>query len=240
MKTIIITGASGGIGSAIAHALDNPYHKLILMYNKNWEKAVNLKNSLKCESKIIQCDFSSPNEIEKVVNQIITEEDNIFGLINCAGVSIVKQIQDYSTEEINYITTTNLNAPMIITKLVSKAMISLKDGRIINISSMWGVVGASMESVYSASKGGLNTFTLALAKELGPSHITVNSICPGLIDTEMNNNISEDAKREVIESTPLGRIGTPTDISSLVKFLFSEDASFITGQIITVDGGLTL
>ena len=134
----------------------------------------------------------------------------------------------------------NFLSSLLTTKFVSKNMISNKYGKIINISSMWGVVGASMESLYSASKGAINTLTLSLAKELGPSNITVNAICPGLIDTKMNNCLNEDDKLAIVESTPLGRIGKPEDVANLVKFLTSDKASFITGQIITIDGGLTL
>ena len=113
-------------------------------------------------------------------------------------------------------------------------------GRIVNISSMWGKVGASMESLYSASKGAINSFTLALAKELGPSNITVNAICPGLIDTKMNATLSKQDLDEIVASTPIERIGKPEDVASLVKFLTSDEAGFITGQLISVDGGFSL
>ena len=129
---------------------------------------------------------------------------------------------------------------MLLTAHISKNMISNQSGKIVNISSMWGTVGSSMESLYSASKGAINTLTLSLAKELGPSNITVNSICPGLIDTKMNDSLSEETIKSIIDNTPLGRIGTPKDVANLVDFLISEKANFITGQIITIDGGFTL
>ena len=240
MKTIIITGASGGIGADIAKTLDKEGNKLILLYNKNFDKIKELEHLIKCPVLSYSCDLTNPCEIEKTMNEILKVEPNIYALINCAGISVVKQIQDYSIDEINRLTAINLTAPMLLSELVSKSMISNKEGRIINISSMWGVVGASMESVYSATKGGLNTFTLALAKELGPSKICVNSICPGLIDTTMNKNLSKEAIDEVIAYTPVGRIGKTNDISSMVEYLLREDASFITGQIITIDGGFSL
>ena len=145
-----------------------------------------------------------------------------------------------TTEDFNAIMNNNFLSTLLPIKFVSKNMISNKYGKIINISSIWGVVGSSMESIYSASKGAINTLTLSLAKELGPSNITVNAVCPGLIDTKMNNCLTNEDKVAIIESTPLGRIGKPEDVASLVKFLASDKASFITGQIITIDGGLTL
>ena len=128
----------------------------------------------------------------------------------------------------------------MLTAKVSKHMISEKFGKIINISSMWGVVGSSMESLYSASKAAINNLTLSLAKELGPSNINVNAICPGLIDTKMNKNLTKETIDEIVNNTPLGRIGKPEDVANLTEFLLSEKANFITGQIITIDGGLTL
>ena len=119
-------------------------------------------------------------------------------------------------------------------------MVSNQSGKIVNISSIWGKVGASMESLYSASKGAINAFTLSLAKELGPSNITVNAVCPGLIDTSMNAEYSTEDLQNIIDSTPINRIGKPKDVANLVAFLCSDEADFITGQIITVDGGLTL
>ena len=240
MKTIIITGASGGIGSTIAKALDDKENRLILIYNTNKENVESLKNSLNCKCELYKCDLSNSEEVESIFNQIAKNYSDIYGLINCAGISIIKQIQDMTSEEINKLISVNLTSAITISKILSKPMISNKLGRIINISSMWGVVGASMESVYSATKGGLNSFTLALAKELGPSNITVNAICPGLIDTKMNAGLNKETIEEVVSSTPLSRIGTPEDISSLTSFLISPNASFITGQIITVDGGFSL
>ena len=128
----------------------------------------------------------------------------------------------------------------MLTSAVSKHMISEKFGKIVNISSIWGTVGASMESLYSASKGAINALTLSLAKELGPSNITVNAICPGLIDTKMNKSLSQETINNVVEETPLQRIGKPQDVANLVEFLSSDKSNFITGQIITVDGGFSL
>ena len=242
MKTIIITGASGGIGSAIACSLAEKNTNLVLVYHTNKKAVDELKKKLstKCNVMLCKCDLTSEEEVEKMVNSAIKKFSKIDCLINCAGISQFKQIQDISTQDYVQIMNNNFLSSLLTTKFVSKNMISNKYGKIINISSMWGVVGASMESLYSASKGAINTLTLSLAKELGPSNITVNAICPGLIDTKMNNCLNEDDKLAIVESTPLGRIGKPEDVANLVKFLTSDKASFITGQIITIDGGLTL
>ena len=175
-----------------------------------------------------------------MVNKIIKKHKKIDCLINCAGVSLFKLIQDTTEEDYLKVFNANFKSTLLITAKVSKHMISEKFGRIINISSMWGVVGASMESLYSASKGAINNLTLSLAKELGPSGITVNAICPGLIDTKMNKALTKDTIKDIVENTPINRIGLPKDVAELVEFLSSDKASFITGQIITVDGGFSL
>ena len=188
----------------------------------------------------IQCDLTNTEEINNMVEKIIKSYDRIDYLINCAGISKFQQIQDTTDKDFYEIFETNLKSVVMLTAAASKHMISEKKGKIVNISSIWGTVGASMESLYSASKGAINNLTLSLAKELGPSNITVNSICPGLIDTKMNKNLSSETIKEIVENTPLGRIGYPEDIANLTEFLCSDKANFITGQIITVDGGFTL
>ena len=242
MKTIIITGASGGIGGAIATSLAEKNTNLILTYNTHKKSVDELKKKLstKCNVVVCKCNLANEEEVKTLVENTIKKFKEIDILVNCAGVSQFKQIQDISTEDYNLIMQNNFLSTLLATKYVSKNMISNKKGKIINISSMWGVVGASMESLYSASKGAINTLTLSLAKELGPSNINVNAVCPGLIDTKMNSTLTNEDKNSIIESTPLNRIGKPEDVANLVKFLISEKASFITGQIITIDGGLTL
>ena len=237
MKTIIITGASGGIGSEIAHQLDDINNHLILICNNNDVKIDNIK---KANFTIFKCDLTNTNQINSMVNNVISKHKKIDVLINCAGISKFQQIQDTTENDYNEIFNNNLKSTIMLTAAVSKYMISEQYGRIINISSMWGVVGASMESLYSASKGAINTFTLSLAKELGPSNITVNAICPGLINTKMNKTLSEETIKEIVDNTPLNKIGKPEDVANLVEFLISEKANFITGQIITVDGGFSL
>ena len=242
MKTFLITGASGGIGSIIAKTLAKENNKLILVYNKSEEEINNLNNflSTKCTVEIHKCNLTQDEEIQEMVDLIIKTNKKIDCLINCAGISHFEQIQDTTSESFSKVIDNNLKSTILLTAKVSKHMISEKSGKIINISSMWGVVGASMESLYSASKGAINTLTLSLAKELGPSNITVNAICPGLINTKMNKNLSTETINEIIEATPLKKIGTPEDIANLVEFLSSDKANFITGQIITIDGGFSL
>lgn len=241
MKTILITGASGDIGSSIASMFNKKQNNLLLIYNKNKENAEKIKSTLNlCNVEIFCCDLKNSDEIKKLVEEIILKYKKIDYLINCAGISKFQQIQDTTEQDYYEIMDNNLKSTIMLTSYVSKYMISEKYGRIVNISSMWGVVGASMETLYSASKGAINTFTKALAKELGLSNITVNAICPGLIDTKMNKNLTKETVKEIVDATPLNRIGTPKDVANLVEFLCSENASFITGQIITIDGGFSL
>lgn len=238
MKNILITGASGAIGSEIAKTFANKNNHLILIYNLNEPNIKDLEK--KCSVEVFQCDLTCAKNINSTVDKIIKQNKKIDVLINCAGISKFQQIQDTTEADYIQVFDSNVKSTILITSAISKYMISEQKGNIINISSMWGCVGASMESLYSASKGALNTLTLALAKELGPSNINVNAICPGLIDSKMNNSLDKSTIDEIVNSTPISRIGTPKDVANLVEFLASEKASFITGQIITIDGGFTL
>ncbi len=235
MKNVIISGASGDIGKAIANSLSKNYN-LILLYNKN--DITPLAKSLNAQA--YKIDLSVEREVEQFANLIKEKYHTIYGLVNCAGVSLIKQVQDCTSKDYNFVMDNNFKTNFYLTKHLAPLMISQKQGSIVNISSMWGVVGASMEALYSASKGAINSFTLALAKELGPSNIRVNAICPGLIKSKMNTKLNEQEINDIVLSTPLNRIGTPEDVANVVKFLIGEEASFITGQVITVDGGLTL
>ena len=242
-KVAVITGASGDIGSAIALNLaQSGYTHMALIYKSNKTNALNLKSLLEanCNAEIFKCDLTNEKETEDIVNKIINKFNQIDCLVNCAGVSHFQQIQDTTEQDYNKVFNNNIKSTILITKFVSKNMISAKSGKIVNISSIWGSVGASVESLYSASKGAVNTLTLALAKELAPSGINVNCICPGFIKGKMNSTLSSSAIQNIINSTPLMRAGLPDDVANLVSFLCSSKSDFITGQIITVDGGLTL
>jgi len=238
MKTILITGASGGIGNAISKTLAKKNNNLVLIYNSHKPSFDN--QTKHCSVDIYKCDLTNTEQTKNLVEKVIKKFKKIDVLINCAGISKFQQIQDTTDNDYYSLMDTNLKSTIMLTSLVSKYMISEQYGNIINISSMWGVVGASMESLYSASKGAINSFTLSLAKELGPTNIRVNAVCPGLIATKMNKNLSKDTLNEIIECTPLNRIGKPQDVANLVEFLVDEKSSFITGQIITIDGGFTL
>ena len=241
MKTILITGASGGIGSELAKKFAKNHNNIILVYNKHRSNVEKLKQDFKnCNITIFKCDLTQTEQINSMVEKIIKTFKKIDVLINCAGVSKFQLIQDTTEDDYLQVFNTNLKSTVMLTAAVSKHMISEKYGKIINISSVWGIVGSSMESLYSASKGAINTLTLSLAKELGPSNINVNAICPGLIDTKMNKNLSKQTMQDLIEHTPIQRIGTGKDVANLASFLCSDEASFITGQIITIDGGLSL
>jgi len=240
MKTILITGASGGIGNEIAKKFAKNHNIIILVYNNHKVLTETLKKFKNCTIELHKCDLTQPEQINIMVNKIIKKHKKIDYLINCAGKSKFQQIQDTTEEDYYEIFDANIKSTIMITAAVTKHMISEQYGKIVNISSMWGTVGSSMESLYSASKGAINTLTLSLAKELGPSNINVNAICPGLIKTKMNSLLSKESIDEIINNTPIGKIGLPQDVANLVEFLCDEKSSFITGQIITIDGGFTL
>ena len=233
MKTVLITGASGDIGREIVKNFAANGYYVLAIYNH--VKVAPLKGI-----EFFKCNLADSDEIDEVIPQIIEKYEHIDCLVNCAGVAQYKQIQDVTGEDFDFVINSNLKSAVLVTKYVAKNMISNKCGRIINISSMWGKVGASVEALYSASKGALNTLTLSLAKELAPSGITVNAVCPGLIDTKMNSNLTEADKQALVDDTPLGRIGLPKDVANAVEFFASDKASFITGQLLSVDGGLNL
>lgn len=242
MKNILITGASGGIGSEIASVFANSNNRLFLVYHSNLKEIKSLKKKLfhKCEIYVLKCDLTDDKQIVEMVDGIIAKHKKIDILINCAGIAQSKLIQDVTEQDYYSVMDTNLKSTIMTTSHVAKYMIAEKYGKIVNISSMWGAVGSSMESVYSASKGGINAFTLSLAKELGPSNINVNAVCPGLINTKMNKSLDFESITEIINATPIQRIGEPKDVANLVKFLCNDKSNFITGQIIRVDGGFTL
>ncbi len=244
MKTVLITGAAGGIGEAIAKAFAKNGYDIILHYSKSEEKAFSIKKALEATYGVkvvpVKTDLCSLNEIEALARKALSEFGTIDVLINNAGIAHQELFQLCSDEKAKEIFDVNIMSAMKLAKEILPNMIKNHSGRIINISSMWGVCGASCEVHYSASKSALIGFTKALSKEVGPSGITVNCICPGFIDTKMNAHLSEDDVREIVESTPMMRAGTGEDVAYLCEFLASDKASFITGQIISVDGGYSV
>lgn len=226
MKTAIVTGASKGIGKAVKKALERNGYAVVGTYNKTETEG------------LVKCDLSKPSDIKALVEHTIEKYGRIDLIVNCGGVSLCGVVQDISEEEVSYLTDVNLKAPYFMAKYSADYMIKQGGGSIINISSVWGNEGASCEVIYSASKGGINAMTKALAKELAPSNIRVNAVAPGVIKTDMLNCYSEEDLKELADETPLKRLGTPEDIAKAVLFL--AEADFITGQILTVDGGFTL
>ncbi len=239
MKTVLITGASGGIGAAIARELATAGYNLAITYNKNKESAEKLCAELP-SAQAFQCDISSFDSVEKLYTDVIAAFGAIDAVVNNAGTAFTGLVQDMTEAEILHLINTDLNGVIYSTKFAAKHMVKNHSGVIVNISSIWGVVGASCEAVYSAAKGGVVTFTKAMAKELGFSGIRVNCVSPGVIKTPMLDQYTADDLQALADETPLGRIGTTEDVAKAVKFLISDDASFITGQNIIVDGGISL
>lgn len=243
MKTVLITGASRGIGKEIALKFARNEYNVVLNYNRSEKKAIDLaknieKLGVKCL--LVKADVSIESEVVNMVNVALKEFGKIDVLVNNAGVALSKLFQLTTTDEVARVFGVNTFGVINSSKAVVPSMVSEKNGKIINISSIWGKVGASMETIYSASKGAVIAFTLALAKELAPSNISVNCVCPGVIDTDMLLNLNNDDKNDLKQQTPLNRLGTPEDVANAVYFLASDNANFITGQVITVDGGFAL
>lgn len=237
-KIAIITGASRGIGREIAKTLAKEGMQVIANYNNSEQKALELKKELNDENiniDIFKADISKREEAKELVNYTLCKYGKIDILINNAGIAEFKEFTQITDEDWNEMISTNLNSVFIMSQEVVKNMIHNKNGCIINISSIWGLVGSSCEVHYSTAKAGINGMTKALAKELGPSNIRVNAIAPGIINTEMNNDIKKEDIEIIENDTPLGRIGKTEDIAKCVKWLVED--SFTTGQIISVNGG---
>lgn len=238
-KIILITGASRGIGRDIAKTLaKNSNNMVIANYNKSEKEAIELKEGLKSEGidiEIIKADVSKRNEAKEMVQEVLNKYGKIDVLINNAGISQYKLFNDITDEEWDNIINTNLKSAFMVTQEAVRNMINNKEGCIINISSIWGVAGASMEVAYSTSKAGLIGLTKSLAKELGPSNIRVNAIAPGIINTGMNNRFSKDELQSIKDEIPLEKIGNTADITKCVKWLIED--SYTTGQVISINGG---
>ena len=239
MKQIaIVTGASRGIGREIAKTLTRAGIQVVANYNKSEQKAKELKEKLKNENMdidIFKADVSKREEAKALVNYTLNKYGRIDILINNAGISEYKIFTDETDEDWNNVINTNLYSAFVMAQEVIPNMIHNKSGCIINISSIWGMVGASLEVLYSISKAGMDGLTKGLAKELGPSNIRVNSIAPGAIDTDMNADLSTEELKQLEKDTPLGKIGKPEDIAKCVKWLIED--TFTTGQIISINGG---
>ena len=241
MKTVVVTGGSRGIGKCIAENLAKEGYNVVLNYNKSVKEAKKIKEELEKQGikiEIFKADVSKREDVKKLIKFTIDKFNNIDVLINNAGIAKLQMFNDITDEDWNEMLSTNLNSVFFTIQEALPNMIHNKNGCIINISSIWGIVGASCEVAYSVSKAGVNGLTKALAKELGLSNIRVNAIAPGVIDTDMNSNIDNVIKEQIKEETPLNRIGKPIDIYRCVKWLVEDE--FTTGQIISPNGGYVI
>ena len=237
-KVVVITGAARGIGRCIAEYLAKKGYIVVADYNKSDKEAIQLKENLKKENidiEIFRADVSDRAEVKELIEYTIRKYSKIDCIINNAGIDQIKMFSDITDEDWNSIINNNLNSVFYMCQEALKYMIHEKDGSIINISSIWGQIGASCESAYAVSKAGIDALTKSLAKELGPSNIRVNSIAPGFIDTDMNNNFTEKEKSEIIEEIPLQKIGKTLDVAKCVEWLINDE--YVTGQVIGVNGG---
>ena len=235
-KVVLVTGGSRGIGADIVKTLAKDGHDVILNYNKSENEALKIQEQLKQEGiniDLYKADVTSHIEVTKMINFCIEKYHKIDVLINNAGISQTKLFTDISDNDWNNMLQTNLTSAFYCTKDCLPCMIHNKSGLIINISSVWGLVGASCETHYSVAKAGLDAMTKSLAKELGLSGIRVNSIAPGIIDTDMNKNLSEEEIKNIVEEIPLGKIGKPSSISKCVEWLIEDE--YTTGQVISIN-----
>ena len=238
MKNVLITGGSRGIGKECVYTFVREGYRVFFNYNKSEEEAEKIKNETGAIP--VKADVSKSAEVKRMSEYINDNYGKIDVVINNAGVSQIKLFTDITENDWDMIFDTNIKGMFLVTQEFVKDMISEKRGKIINISSMWGLTGGSCEVHYSASKAAVIGFTKALAKELGPSGITVNCVAPGVIETEMNKNLSEEDINCLEDETPVGRIGKPEEVAKTILFLASENADFITGQVLNVDGGMVI
>ncbi len=242
-KTVLITGASRGIGKAIAVAFAQKKYNIIINYNNSESEAISVMKEIKNMNVnviAVKADVSDRRQVDEMISKAFDNFGNIDILVNNAGIAQQILFNDISESMWDNMFDINVKGVFNCTQAILPYMIHNKSGKIINISSMWGISGASCEVHYSAAKAAVIGFTKALAKEVGLSGINVNCIAPGVIMTDMNINCSEETLTELKNETPLNRIGTPENVADAAVFLASEAADFITGQILSVDGGLII
>ena len=238
MKNVLITGGSRGIGRACVEKFAREGYTVSFIYNNSDSAATEL--SALTGACAIKADISKPDQAAGAVADALASMGSVDILINNAGVSLIKLFTDTTDEDYYNIMNTNLGGTFFVTREATKNMISNHFGRIVNIGSMWGKVGASCEVAYSASKAAIEGFTKALAKELGPSGICVNCIEPGVINTEMNAELDENTLLELKNETPVGKIGDANELADFIYLIATEKSGFLTGQIIGFDGGFAI
>lgn len=237
-KVVIVTGGSRGIGAEIVKQMARLGYTVILNYNNSENCAKNVENELKNEGitvDIFKADVSKKEEAVNLIQFALNKYEKIDVLVNNAGISQTKLFTEITDEDWQRMMDNNLNSAFYCTREAVKNMVHNKQGLIINISSIWGITGGSLEVHYSTAKAGLIGFTKALAKELGPSNIRVNAIAPGIIDTDMNKEYSKKEKEDIKEEIPLGKIGTSKNIAKCVAWLIEDD--YTTGEVISINGG---
>lgn len=237
-KTVIVTGGSRGIGADIVRMLAQEGYQVVLNYNKSEDRAKKIQRELRedgIEIEIFRADVSKRTEVKELIQFTLQKYKNIDVLINNAGISQTKLFTDITDEDWNNMIQNNLTSAFYCTQEVVPTMIRNKKGCIINISSIWGMVGGSCEVHYSVAKAGIDGMTKALAKELGLSNIRINSIAPGAIDTDMNKEVTQEEWEQIKQEIPLNRVGKPIDIAKCVKWLIEDE--YTTGQIISPNGG---
>lgn len=240
MKVAIVTGASRGIGSQIAKQLSNDGYTVVINYAGNEAKALEVLNSINNNGMIYKANVGNYNECEEMVNAVFKQYGQIDLLVNNAGITKDNLVLRMTSDDFNAVLNINLLGTFNMCKLVSKIMMKQKNGKIINMSSVVGLHGNAGQANYSASKGGVISLTKSLAKEFAARNILVNCIAPGFIQTDMTDVLNDNVKEAILNSIPLHKMGNVADIANMVSFLASDKANYITGQCISVDGGMNI